>query len=86
MAKTVGQVVELEQKAKDLARAAVSTPLSEVGKVVDELNSMINEMAQLTNGAPDLSRLYHAPDGPLPGSESPSTPSGGSTENPTPAG
>jgi len=74
VAKTVGEVTDLEQRAKELAKAAVATPLKEIGAVADELRVMINEMAALTNGGPA---------GPLSGSESPSTPSDGSPENPT---
>lgn len=74
VAKTVGEVAALEQEAKELAKAAVAAPLKEIGAVKAELHEMINELAQLSNGAPG---------GPLPGSESQSTTSDGSTENPT---
>jgi hypothetical protein len=75
VAKTVAEVVQLEQEAKDLAKAAVAKPLQEISAVKAELNGMINELAQITNGAPD---------GPLPGSGNHSTAlDGGFVENPT---
>ena len=74
VAKTVAEVVNLEQEAKDLAKAAVVAPLAEIGVVKAELQAMVNEMAQITNGGPA---------GPLPGSENPSTSSDGRPpENP----
>ena len=69
----VGEVVTLEQEVRELAKAAVAKPIAEILAVKDELNSVINELKDVTNGGPG---------GPLPG-ESQSMPSGGSTENPT---